>query len=830
MNYPENLESKLGFDKIRELLQGICQTELAREESQIFPFSDQAEEVSRWLAETREFTELLDFEKSFEWSTPNDLRKEIKRAGIPGTFLGPETFIDIRNNYKAVSGVLRFFSKTRPEQYPALKAIVATVKVFPFVLEKIDLIFNKQGGVKDSASKELASIRVSIAQKTQGVSKRMQQIVDKARREGWIEQDTAPSMREGRLVVPLPVTHKRRINGLIHDESASGKTVYVEPVELIELNNEIRELEIAENREVIKILIRLTDEIRPYFAEILTWPELIGHLDFIRAKAVLSKRWQGVWIDISSEMTIQWVGARHPLLVMSFQKLNRQVVPQDIRLDTKNRILLISGPNAGGKSVCLKTTGLVQYLIQTGLLPPLEEVRVSGLFKEIFIDIGDDQSIENDLSTYSSHLHNMKHFVKNARPETLLLIDEFGTGTEPQLGAAIAEAILGQLNLTGAYGVITTHYSNLKPFAASQKGIINGAMLYDAQHMKPLFRLEIGKPGSSFAFEIAHQIGLPEEILNYARNQVGSDYIQFDKHLREISRDKRYWEKKRAQIRQQEKSLEKVLSDYERLVKEFEKEKKARMKQVQTDADVLMSQINKKIENTIQNIRQVQAEKEKTRESRKEIDDYVHATRKNLKEQLSQSDKNLQKIRQEHQQIRGKHIKDIDPKADEASAQEVEYSRLVPGVKVRVTDSEAVGEVMKVNKKSALVTIGDLMTTIPHDQLTVISEKEFQEGSGRIKGSRRSSWRDMEEKRLSFSPHIDLRGVRAEEALGRIQELLDQAVMFDEKHLRILHGKGNGILREMIRQFLASSDLVKNFRDEDVRFGGSGITLVDLEF
>lgn len=830
MKFPVNLEDKIGFTQIRQLLADTCEAELAVEEARSFDITDDPDVVQRLLSETHELSQILEFEKGFEWVVPNDLRKELKRAAVPGTYLQAESFADIRDNYKAVAGVLRFFSKTRDEQYPALKAIVRDIRVFPFVLDKIDRVFNRQGGVKDSASKELARIRQTLASKNQGVSKKIQAIVEQARKAGWTDADTSASVRDGRLVVPLHATHKRKINGLIHDESATGKTVYVEPVELIEINNEIRALEIAENREIIKILIELTNDIRPYFPEILTWPAIIARFDFIRAKARVCRRWNGQLIRIAKDPVISWKGARHPLLVLSFQQHLRKVVPQDIHLDPSQRMILISGPNAGGKSVALKSVGLLQYMTQAGLLPAVEEGSVSSLFSDFFIDIGDDQSLENDLSTYSSHLHSMKHFLRHARRGSLILIDEFGTGTEPQLGAAMAQAILEKLVQSEAFGVITTHYTNLKHFAASQKGMVNAAMLYDAQNMKPLFRLETGKPGSSFAFEIARQIGLPDDILEKAQQEVGSDYIQFDKHLREISRDKRYWERKREKIRQQEKTLEKLLRDYEEHVKQFEKEKKGKIKQIQTDADLLLSQINKRIENTIQEIRKEQADKEKTRAQRQELSQFTDEARKNLTGMAGLPDQELKSLHRKHEQIRRKHLK--ESKEEEGHEQEsaVESMGLVPGIKVRLTDGDTVGEVMQVNKKTVLVIMGELMTTIPHDQVRVISEKEFRQAAGRKTGKARSAWHDLEEKRLHFSPNVDLRGARAEDAIQRIQDLIDQAVMFDERHLRILHGKGNGVLRQVIREYLSSVDIVRQARDEDIRFGGSGITLVDLEY
>lgn len=835
MNYPNKLEEKIGFDHVREALVGIADTEVGKEIASVFPFLNKKDKLESILAETQEFVDILSFEKGFDWSAPNDLRQALQTASIPGTYLSEETFLDIRNNYRAIKKILSFFSAVKPELYPVLRQRISIIKVFSFILDRVDQVFNKQGHIKDNASKELSHIRISITQKSNGISKRIKKILDQAQNEGYVDQDASPTLRDGRLVIPVPASNKRRINGLIHDESSTGKTVFIEPVELIEVNNEIRELEISEKREIVKILMNLTESIRPYFDDILTWPALIGELDFIRAKAKLCIQWNGRNIALTSDHELDLKKVRHPLLVLAFKAEGKKVVPQDIKLDEENRILLISGPNAGGKSVCLKTIGLVQYMVQCGLLPPVDEGSVTPVFGEMFIDIGDDQSLENDLSTYSSHLINMKYFIKNAGPGSLVLIDEFGTGTEPQLGAALAQAILGDINATGAYGVITTHYSNLKHFAASEDGIINGAMLYDAQNMQPRFELEIGKPGSSFAFEIAQKIGLPDSVLQKAKDQVGPDYIKFDKHLREIARDKRYWENKRKKIRKSEKDLELLLDQYNDLIKNFEKKKKQQLKDTQKEADLLLTQINKQIENTIQKIRRTQADKEKTKEARKEIHDFSERTRKSLKGEEDNLSKEIGELKQKESSIRKKisHSEDGRNKVKIVvkTKEESEYSIFVPGLKVKLKDRDTVGEVLKVNKNSVLISIGQMMTTISPDQLEIINDKEFDRSGGNIGGRKRSnSYHEIETRRMHFSPNLDVRGVRADEAIQKVQALVDEAIMLGENNLRILHGKGNGVLREVLRQYLTSTDIVKSCTDEDIRFGGTGITLVVLDY
>ncbi|MBT5425709.1 MAG: endonuclease MutS2, partial [Bacteroidetes bacterium] len=748
MIYPKNLEKKIGFDLIRDRLSSYCDTSLGKEECYSFSFSSDIAEIRIKLEETQEFTELLSFERSFEWYPTQDLREALKTASVPGIFLNLEDFVSIRENYRSVKKILTFFSKTKPEQYPRLKYLTKSIQIFPFIQDKLDQIISKTGQIRDNASQDLLSIRKSISQKNNNLSRRIKRIVDQAQSDGWVDQDTSPTIREGRLVIPVPAANKRKLSGLIHDESATGKTVFIEPVEMVELNNEIRALEIAEGREIIKILQTLTDSLRPYFDDILTWPVLIAAFDFIRAKSKLSKEWEGRAIALADEELIDWRQVRHPLLVLTFKKEGKKVIAQDIQLNQDDRILLISGPNAGGKSVCLKTVGLVQYLIQCGLLPPLAEGSVTRIFEQIFIDIGDEQSIENDLSTYSSHLLNMKYFLRSAGPDSLMLIDEFGTGTEPQLGAALAQAMLRQLNATGGYGVITTHYSNLKHFAAHEPGIINGAMLYDAQKFEPLFQLEIGKPGSSFAFEIARKIGLPDAILDEAKNEVGTDTIMFDKHLREISRDKRYWENKRKKIRKSEKQLEDLILNYEAQIKDMEKQRKQDVKNARKESEDLLNKINKRIENTIHEIRTHQAEKEKTKEARKSLESFKDSVAKDFSQQEDNIGRDVDELKRKQQSVRRKTgikaeiIPDVDEKKKELS--------IIPGQKVRIWKQGTVGEVLKVNPSSILLSIGEMMTTMPREDLEIISEKEYKSSLGyKTTGTASSAFFDLDNRRLN---------------------------------------------------------------------------------
>ncbi|MBT6007579.1 MAG: endonuclease MutS2, partial [Prolixibacteraceae bacterium] len=611
-----------------------------------------------------------------------------------------------------------------------------------------------------------------------------------------------------------------------YDESATGKTSYVEPNEIVEMNNEIRELEYAERREIVKILTNFSNDIRPYLEELFYSYDFLGEIDFIRAKAMLAIEFNAINPEFSNEAIIDWKHAVHPLLMKTLKKENRKIVPLNIKLTSEKHILLISGPNAGGKSVCLKTVGLLQYMLQCGLLIPVNESSKTGIFSQLFIDIGDEQSLENDLSTYSSHLLNMKHFVKNSNEKTLILIDEFGTGTEPMLGGAIAESILDKLNQLQTFGVITTHYTNLKHFASSASGIVNGAMLYDSQNMNPLFQLEIGKPGSSFAFEIARKIGLPEDILDNATEKIGKDHIDFDRNLRKINRDKHYWETKRQKIRKVEKILDEMAANYEEELKETKKLRKVVLAKAKEDADLLLSGVNKKIENTIHEIRKAQAEKEKTKLERQKLDQLKKDVIKKTTQSDEHIDKKIKKLRE-----REKRRNQNRPEESKITVQiekPEEHIELQPGDKVRIKGQNTIGDLIEINLKNAVVAFGQLITTLPRVQIERLSNNEAKNlGKNRKSGTSRLA-ENFSEKRLTFKPEIDIRGQRVEEAISKVTEFIDEAIMFEVGQLRILHGKGHGILKETIREFLRSEPMVKNFKDEHVDFGGAGITVVNL--
>ena len=825
--YPENFESKIGFDRIREMLLSRCLSPLGTEEVDAMKFSGSFDVLSLQLGETNEFTKILNEYPQFPTSHFYDLRPALDKLKTEGRFLDQEEVWNLKKSLETVRAIVHFFNKGKKEIFPLLFKKVAPVQIFPFLYDRIDTILDKNGKIRDNASRELAGIRKQILIRQSGMSKKLQAILKQAQKDGLVEEGASISIRDGRAVIPISSAKKRQLKGIVYDESATGKTAYIEPGEIVEMNNEIRELEYAEQREIIKILVEFANDLRPYSRELAYSYVFLGEIDFIRAKALLAISMNAIKPELTDSQELKWENAVHPLLMIALKREGRKIEPLNISLTEMNRILLISGPNAGGKSVCLKTVGLLQYMLQCGLLIPVGERTKTGIFGKIFIDIGDEQSIDNDLSTYSSHLINMKHFVRNANDKTLVLIDEFGTGTEPMLGGAIAEAILKKLIESGTYGVMTTHYTNLKHYAASAKGIINGAMLYDAQNMIPLFRLEIGKPGSSFAFEIARKIGLPEEILQDATEKTGKKHIDFDKNLKNIVRDKRYWEGKREKIRKVEKILDQLAENYERELKETARLRKEILKKAREEASELLSGVNKKIENTIQDIRQVQAEKEKTRKLRQDLE----SVKKEISKETIGEDENIrhriEKLKARERKRNERRPQETKPalKAEEDS---LKAKGLRHGDMVRLTGQDAVGEIIQFNENNVVIAFGQLMTTVSRKQIEKVPDNEA-ENAGRIQNRTRSNvTQNLAERRLTFKPEIDLRGQRVEEAIANIQAFIDEAIMLEIAQLRILHGKGYGILKETLRDYLRSEPMVKNFKDEDVRFGGAGITIVNL--
>jgi DNA mismatch repair protein MutS2 len=619
-------------------------------------------------------------------------------------------------------------------------------------------------------------------------------------------------------------SYKRKVKGIVHDESASGKTVFIEPSEVVEANNRIRELEAEERREIIRVLTEFTAYLRPFLPDLLVSYDFLATIDFIQAKASLATLIGGIKPSLENRPLIDWVQATHPLLDLSLKKQGRKIVPLDITLEKPNRILVISGPNAGGKSVCLKTVGLLQYMVQCGLLIPLKENSRVGLFRDIFIDIGDEQSIENDLSTYSSHLLNMKQFERHCNDRSLLLIDEFGSGTEPSMGAAIAEALLGRFNRKESFGVITTHYQNLKHFANEHEGVVNGAMLYDRHEMRPLFRLSIGNPGSSFAVEIARGIGLPEEVIAKASEIVGSDYINMDKYLQDIARDRRYWERKRDEIRRERKRLAEITSEYETNLEEIGRQRKEILGQAKEEATRLLAESNARIENTIRGIQEAKADKEKTKRLRQSLSTFreeLEATDENMAPSKRGKTKRQQLTRSP--KLSGAAGASKSQKPSKSKSKSTPTPTLQAGDTVRLKGQTSPGRIMEVNGNKATVAFGMIKTTVPLKQLERVSGRQIK------RSAKASNVRDMlHERKLNFKPDIDVRGMRGDEALIAVTYFIDDAIQLSIPRVRILHGTGTGALRQIIREYLSGVDGVTRFQDEHVQFGGAGITVVEL--
>jgi DNA mismatch repair protein MutS2 len=824
MIYPQNFEHKIGFDQIRELIATRCLSPLGIEKVSEMTFSTSFDFIKKQLYQTHEFTRIIQEEDNFPANYFFDVRDALKKIRIEGTYLIEKELFDIRRSLETINEIVRFFQLKQEGEnhpYPYLQALANDVSSFPHLTKQIDLILDKFGKVKDNASPELTTIRRQLIQTVNGISKTLSSILRTAQSEGFVDKDVVPTMRDGRLVIPISPAYKRKLKGIVHDESATGKTVFIEPAEVVEANNKIRELESEEKREIVRILTAFTNQIRPEIMEILNSYQFLANIDFIRAKALFGLDIQAILPTIEDKQQVDWIRAIHPLLLISLRKQNKPVVPLDIELDKdKGRILIISGPNAGGKSVLLKTVGLLQYMLQSGLLIPVSERSKTGIFKDLFLDIGDEQSIENDLSTYSSHLTNMKYMVKNVSAKSLILIDEFGGGTEPQIGGAIAESLLHRFNEKDCFGIITTHYQNLKTYAEDHEGVINGAMLYDRHQMQPLFKLSIGNPGSSFAIEIARKIGLPEDVIADASNKVGKDYVDMDKYLQDIVRDKRYWESKRQNIRSQEKRLEELTERYQSDLEKLEIQRKEIITKAKLDAEKMITAANAKIENTIKEIKEAQAEKEKTKDARKLLDDF----KQSLQEKSVANEKITNKINKLKAREAKKKKKKIPTTSNVFNSQVIEI-----GNTVKIKGQRTAGEVLEIKGKNAIVAFGALKTTTKLEQLEKISNNQLRKETTKSQIITSNLSDTMSEKKLHFKPEIDVRGMRGDEALQMVIYYIDDAIQCNAGRVRILHGTGTGALRQIIRDYLKTVDGIQRFQDEHVQFGGTGITVVEFE-
>lgn len=786
MIYPTNIEQKIDFQVIRDGLKGCCMSSLGKERVDAMQWLTHYPTVRDLLARVREMMAVqTDPALAFPHGEIYDLREALSRIRIEGLFMDEAELFSLRKMLDYAAQLERFFTTLDKVKYPLLSQELGVGNQLGNIITAIDRILDRYGKMRDNASPELARIRKEISASQGSVSRTLNAILRQAQAEGILDKDAAPTMREGRLVLPVPPAYKRKIGGIVHDESATGKTVFIEPQQVVEANNRIRELEGEERRERMRILMAVTSEIRPQVPQILETETYLGEVDFLRAKALFAIDMHAIVPEISKKPMIDWREAYHPVLLLNFRRQSKTVVPLTIRL-TDNRILVISGPNAGGKSVCLKTVAMLQYMLQCGLPVPMNEASQMGFFKQLLIDIGDEQSIEDDLSTYSSHLRNMKHFVRYADAQTLLLIDEFGTGTEPMIGGAIAEAVLSQLNEQQAFGVITTHYGNLKHLAERTEGIINGAMLYDRGQLKPLFQLSIGQAGSSFAVEIARQIGLPEMIIQRATEIVGEEHIDYDKHLQDIARDKRYWENKRQNIRQKEKHLEEKIAHYEEQMAGIKAKKRAILEEANAEAADLLRKSNATIERTIREIKEAKAEKKATQAARQKVE--------TLKTKV-----------------------------------EAQTSKASKSGSTNLTRSTSQSTA---KQKNILRDLSELKV------LTKNPAKLIQEQGTKSQEQRRISnvSDELRRRKLSFSRELDIRGLRVDEALEAVIAYVDDALMVNAEQVSILHGTGTGALKQVVRDYLAerqksmrrlkSGDI--SFHDGDPDRGGAGITIVEL--
>lgn len=820
MIYPENFEIKIGFDAIRKRIESLCTSTLGVEKCREMGFSTDYCTVLQELNETNEFLQILVSKKEFPSSDFFDVTASLNSIRIEGAYMSVEELYKVMRSLVVMDVITAFFRRKDDDsalQYPTLYALCENMHSFPMIIHEIDSILDKYGNMKDNASPTLLSLKKSINSVTSSINGTLRRIISQGQQNGVLGKDINPSVRDGRIVIPVAPMNKRKIQGIVHDESATGKTVFIEPSEIVEANNMIRELEGDIRREILRILQNVASVIRPFIDDLLESYDIMGQFDFIRAKARFAEEINACLPHIEKSIQLEWYHAFHPILYLSLCEQGKKIVPLDIKLDNENRILVISGPNAGGKSVCLKTVGMVQYMVQCGLLPPVYSNSHIGIFQSLIIDIGDEQSIENDLSTYSSHLTNMKVALINGNAQTLILIDEFGSGTEPQIGGSIAQAILHRFNDKKMYGVITTHYQNLKLFADNTQGIINGAMLYDRSKMEPLFQLSIGYPGSSFAIEIARKIGLPQDVINDAQKIVGSDYVNMDKYLLDISRDKKYWENKRQDIRIKQKKIDEIAEKYNSQLEKVKSEQNEIIKAAKGEAKNILMHSNAIVERTILEIKKAQAQKEETKQIRKQLEDFKA---KLFAEGEPPALQNLKPIRVPKEHSKRKPAAVLH-KAVTASAP------LNVGDYAKLDDKMGGGKILSIDGKWAMVAFGNLKTRVELSRLERVSASSVKKQDISFVGN--DTTNEIRSRQLDFKPEIDVRGMRADEALQAVTYFIDDAIQFNISRVRILHGTGTGILRIRIREYLDTIQGVKSYRDEHVQYGGAGITVVEIE-
>lgn len=829
MLIPQDIEAKLRFDKIRKAVGDNCQTPIGKLLADEMSFQTDRDTVRKLVGQTAEMALIMASARDFPSSEFADVRDPLRRIRIDGLYLSEEELCALRVALRLSVSAIDFFESAADDEFPLLREASWGLSPYPLTIQQIDRVMDADGEIRDTATPQLADIRREIKTQQASVMRRLNAILLQAQSMGIVESDASVSIRDGVAAIPVSAANKRRLDGVVVDESATGRTAYVLPAEVVAINSRIRELQNEERREIVRILKEVAGNIRPYAPDMIVTIETLGHLDFVRAKALYAKETDSTLPVMDDTMGLYLSGARHPLLMSQLAQQGKSIVPLNIELETpQSRILIISGPNAGGKSVCLQTVGLLQFMLQCGMLIPANEGSRMCIFDKLFIDIGDNQSMENDLSTYSSHLLAMKNFVRHADSRTLILIDEFGTGTEPLMGGSIAEAVLAELNRCEAFGVLTTHYTNLKHFASQTEGLVNGAMSFDTQRIEPKFTLHIGQPGSSFAFEIARKIGLPEHILAEAKEKMGQENADYDKNLRQINRDKHYWEQKRQSVRENDKRLAETLQKYGDMLDGIKAERKAILDKARQQAQELVAETNRRIEATIKEIKESQAEKARTKEARKELEEF----RKAIAAPTDDTDKAIEQKMEQIRQRQRRH-REKDKTKDPSPQKQAEEANLPPKVGDFASvdnDPAKVAMVLSIKGDEAQVAMGSMTSNIKLSRLRKVSNaaarKSAGSGTGGVDISNVAA--TVREKKMTFSSEIDVRGQRADEALRNVGDFMDEALLCDATQVRILHGKGNGILREQIRRYLKSLPYVAESRDEDVQFGGAGITVVEL--
>ena len=826
MTATQRLEAKLGFDKVRELISDRCQTEYAAHRVAQEEFCTDPLTIRKRLQLTDEMRLIVMFEDGFPNTGYIDAIPFLKPLEAEGCSIDTLSLAKLGTLLEISKKTNSFFASVKEGVYPQLKRMTSGLNSFPELRRKIESILDRYGEIRDTASPELDRIRKELRHKETTLSGKANAVLSRARAEGITDDDAQVCIRGGKFLIPVNTSEKRRLPGFVVDCSASGKTTFIEPAEVVELENEINELRFEQNREIARILYAFTEYLRPYIPELITLAQTVGEMDFLIAKAQTALDFIAGMPVISENGEYNLRKARHPLLEKSLRKEHKEICPLTVTLTPRKRILVISGPNAGGKSVCLKTVGLLQYMFQWGMLIPTSETSELPIFNRIAVSIGDDQSLENDLSTYSSFLADMNSLLADADEHTLVLIDEFGSGTEPAAGGAIAEAILAELDKRGTWGVITTHYTNLKLYASGpDTHVTNGAMLFDTSKIQPLFALQIGLPGNSFAFELARRMKLPEYIVKDAEARAGEDFVNIEKNLRRIARNRKVLDQKIKKVQHAEGKLEDLTEQYQQELEEIQSKRKEILEDARKEAESIVKGAGRQVEKTIRDIKESQADKQRTKAAREELQGFVAAIEEKKTRQQKDRDEYLNRKMAKVQKSR-------KPSRSEESVREEEFRNapLKIGEKVRVKSNGMVGEVVSVSSKAVTVAIGNISSKLAPERVERISSNEFKAAA---KTSITPVYEKVDpairERKLNFSPQLDVRGERLSAAMDIVVKYIDDAMMLGMNNVRIIHGKGTGVLRDEIQKYLKTVPGVSSVSDEDVRQGGSGVTIVTFE-